>query len=375
MADICGLGIAHCEQRKPCPCATHRILFIALVVLDMTDWSPTLRRREARSTSHRVVCRTLCPRHLRATYSSWPAPHFHLRSVSWMSTFRLRVPVSLLLLPTCHARLRSHHPATGSIKAHHSLLAGGVHGSSYDPAAQSGPWCSGECPQGARWCIKAWRTCYHSSYLSYSIFASDLNAGYMCPGATELPLRCRRGSWCTPGSAVGTPCVAGRWSNATGLSSAMQCMQCTPCRIQPETRSHAYPQPRPPPLSEPSARSPILGEAGFYCSAAAAYACPKATWSNKTNQQDASTCLACPSPGRMTTHSEGTSSIDGCVCQERYYTAAAGGCELCPVGATAPTAGSTLASVIISVGESALILREHTHRIRSSCPVPCCDRS
>ena len=137
------------------------------------------------------------------------------------------------------------------------------------------------------------------------------------------------------------------------LCDAVHAMHVMP---NPTRDTYAYPQP-PPPLTESSVRSPILGEAGFYCSAAAAYACPKATWSNKTNQQDASTCLACPSPGRMTTQSEGTSSIDGCVCQERYYKAAAGGCELCPVGATAPRSGSTLASVIISAGESAPILR------------------
>jgi hypothetical protein len=70
-------------------------------------------------------------------------------------------------------------------------------------------------------------------------------------------------------------------------------------------------------------------EEGFYCSAAAAYACPKATWNDLTGQQDSSTCVACPSPGRMTTQSEGTASIDGCVCQEQYYKAADGGCEVC----------------------------------------------
>ena len=55
----------------------------------------------------------------------------------------------------------------------------------------------------------------------------------------------------------------------------------------------------------------------------------------------------------MTTQFEGTSSIDGCVCQERYYKAADGGCLACPVGSTCPEAGVVLASLSITVGESA----------------------
>ena len=100
------------------------------------------------------------------------------------------------------------------------------------------------------------------------------------------------------------------------------------------------------PKDEPCAK-------GYYCSAGAAYACPKATWSNKTSQQDSSTCRACPSPGRMTTQSEGTSSIDGCICQEQYYKAAYGGCLACPVGSMCPEAGVVLAALSITVGESA----------------------
>ena len=65
---------------------------------------------------------------------------------------------------------------------------------------------------------------------------------------------------------------------------------------------------------------------GFFCSAAAAYPCPRGTWNNLTGQVDSSKCNSCPYPERMTTLSEAATSVDQCVCIATYYKEVDGSC-------------------------------------------------
>ena len=109
---------------------------------------------------------------------------------------------------------------------------GGVHGSSFEPAEQSGPWCSGICP-----------------------------SGYRCPGGTEQPLPCPRGSYCPLGSASGTPCPAGGFSNVTGLDSVGACHTCTP---------------------------------GHFCNGGVEVECPANTWNDEYGQASQFGCKVCP---------------------------------------------------------------------------------
>ena len=89
---------------------------------------------------------------------------------------------------------------------------------------------------------------------------------------------------------------------------------------------------------------------GFYCSAAASYACPLGTFNNLTGQTDSSKCLACPSPERTTTLGEGSSSINDCVCRVSYYRASDGHCLTCPVGSDCSDAGVALSTLPVIVG-------------------------
>ena len=113
---------------------------------------------------------------------------------------------------------------------------------------------------------------------------------------------------------------------------------------------------------------------GYYCSAAESYACPIATWSNRSGQQDSSACLPCPSPGQQTTLQIGTASADGCVCQERYYRTKDGRCLTCPVGSLCANAGLTVASLRVlpgkhvTCGVSACKWRPHIPTLTSESP-------
>ena len=75
--------------------------------------------------------------------------------------------------------------------------APGISGASDLQSAQNGPWCRELCP-----------------------------AGFMCPGATGEPLPCGAGGFCAGSNAFATPCPEGRYSNATGLTSADSCLPC-----------------------------------------------------------------------------------------------------------------------------------------------------
>ena len=90
--------------------------------------------------------------------------------------------------------------------------------------------------------------------------------------------------------------------------------------------------------------------AGFYCSAASSYACPRGTWNNLTGQTDSSRCRSCPTPERTTTLSEGAASVDDCVCLDSFYKAANGDCLPCPVGSDCSSPGYALSSIPIRVG-------------------------
>ena len=90
--------------------------------------------------------------------------------------------------------------------------------------------------------------------------------------------------------------------------------------------------------------------AGFYCSAASSYACPRGTWNNLTGQTDSSRCKSCPTPERTTTLSEGAASVDDCVCLDSFYKAANGDCLPCPVGSDCSGPGYALSSIPIRVG-------------------------
>ena len=70
-------------------------------------------------------------------------------------------------------------------------------GNSYKQSEQSGPWCSGVCPQG-----------------------------FYCPGGTEQPLPCWKGSYCLRGSSVPLRCREGTYGNATNLTSSDGCAIC-----------------------------------------------------------------------------------------------------------------------------------------------------
>jgi hypothetical protein len=94
----------------------------------------------------------------------------------------------------------------------------------------------------------------------------------------------------------------------------------------------------------------VVCSPGFYCSAAASYACPLGSWNNLTGQADSSKCLACPTPERTTTLGEGSSSIDDCVCRVSYYRAPDGDCLTCPVGSDCSDAGVTLSTLPVVVG-------------------------
>ena len=87
---------------------------------------------------------------------------------------------------------------------------------------------------------------------------------------------------------------------------------------------------------------------GFYCSAAASYACPLGTWNNQTGQTDSSSCTPCPE--RTTTLEEGASSIHDCVCLASYYKAPDGECLACPVGSDCSDSGYTLSTMPVLVG-------------------------
>ena len=95
----------------------------------------------------------------------------------------------------------------------------------------------------------------------------------------------------------------------------------------------------------------VMCRAGYFCTAASAYPCPKGTWNNLTGQVDSSKCNSCPEPERMTTLAEGASSVDQCVCIASYYMAADGsGCRECPVGTDCSMGGVSLGSLKIRAG-------------------------
>jgi predicted outer membrane repeat protein len=82
--------------------------------------------------------------------------------------------------------------------------APGLFGGTYKRAEQSGPGCSGECPEGR-----------------------------FCPLGTVSPYLCERGRYCKGsdvtgrlGATAALPCEEGTYSNATGASSAADCRRC-----------------------------------------------------------------------------------------------------------------------------------------------------
>ena len=90
--------------------------------------------------------------------------------------------------------------------------------------------------------------------------------------------------------------------------------------------------------------------AGFYCSAAAYYACPRGTYNNLTGQHDSSKCNACPTPERMTTLNEGSPSVEACVCIASYYQGPDGSCLKCPVGSDCTEPGMALSFLPVRLG-------------------------
>ena len=123
----------------------------------------------------------------------------------------------------------------------------------------------------------------------------------------------------------------------TALSQALQLDTSTSSPLEVQTRAVQVPV-------------DAICPAGFYCSAAASYACPRGTWNNLTGQADSSKCLTCPTPERMTTLEEGSTSVDACVCISSYYQGPDGSCLVCPVGSDCGEPGVALDSLPVIVG-------------------------
>ena len=77
----------------------------------------------------------------------------------------------------------------------------------------------------------------------------------------------------------------------------------------------------------------VLCEAGKWCTAGLVIACDQDTYSNATGQTSAVACTRCPE--HSGTVAKGSTSIDDCLCDERFYDAVSGHgveCATCPQG-------------------------------------------
>ena len=169
--------------------------------------------------------------------------------------------------------------------------APGVFGGARAFAAQSGPSCSGACPEG-----------------SY------------CPSLSTVPLPCPAGSYCPSGSGTATPCEAGFSSRETGLVSNEQCAECEP---------------------------------GYWCTQGASISCGQNTYNGATGGASLEVCLPCPANSQSAEGAAGPGECLCAASYYAANTTGAGlpVCERCPAAATDCVAvGTTLASLPLLPG-------------------------
>ena len=159
--------------------------------------------------------------------------------------------------------------------------APGVFGASFESAAQSGPGCSGACPEG-----------------NY------------CPSLCTSPAACPVGSHCPIGSGAPTACPSGMFGRTVNLTSEADCERCSP---------------------------------GSWCSSGRRIECGRGSYNNASGADDQSFCQYCP-PNSNTAAAGQTSQAD-CECDAGYYARRRDGelsCSACPVGADCSRAGVAL---------------------------------
>ena len=141
-------------------------------------------------------------------------------------------------------------------------------------------------------------------------YCDQCPAGFYCPNGT-LPVECRQGHFCPPGTGYSVPpCPEGSFSAQTGLTNKSQCQTCGPgqyCKGVGVTGATALDcdkgyycvQGVNVPNPEPQTFNGIGGVCprGYYCPKGAAhfknYPCPVGTFNNNTHQTSVSDCEDC----------------------------------------------------------------------------------
>ena len=230
-------------------------------------------------------------------------------------------------------------------------------------------------------------------------------AGFFCADeATAHPRLCPQGRFCPQGTATPLPCEAGTFGNVAGLSSAEQCMPtspgsyamagstaqtaCSPGSYAPDAgmaacqrckagtyqseesatactdcKEHSWCAAG---SSAPTAcESGTVGgglrltnqseclpcPAGSWCSAGRAILCGVNTFQPLLDKGYAGACKQCPEDAESP---EASISIEACKCRPGYYDSKPAAnevaCEVCTIGSSCPTVGTTTTTLNITAG-------------------------
>ena len=188
------------------------------------------------------------------------------------------------------------------------------------------------------------------------------DAGFYCPTpATFEPIECPIGNFCPEGSASPQHCPAGRYSRATRLSSALECLPCplgsacptgstapTPCAAGSAAAALGASQCTPCSggsfQSSQNATGCVRCDPGSVCppGVSAPQPCKSGSFGNVTHLSDQSQCLACL-PGMWC--SVGAVAAEPCNSGSFSPSAGQERCSLCGEGRFSSTVGSTACSV------------------------------
>ena len=136
-------------------------------------------------------------------------------------------------------------------------------------------------------------------------------------GATACA-NCKEHSWCAAGSSAPTACESGTMGGGLGLTTQDECLPCP---------------------------------AGSWCSAGRAIPCGVNTFQPLLDQDYAGACEQCPEDAESP---EASISIEACKCRVGYYDSKPAAnevaCEVCTIGSSCPTVGTTTATLNITAG-------------------------